>query len=60
MSLIPPIEVSNFSFSRFNFNNSFFVSPDKSLPSNNSSIERNLAIVFEIVFQFVKVPPYHL
>ena len=57
---MPPIDVSNFSFSRFNFNNSFFVRPDDSSLSNDSSIVRNLEIVFDIVFQLVRVPPYHL
>ena len=60
ISFIPPIDVSNLSFSRFNFSNSFFVRPEDSSLSRDSSIDLNLAIVFEIVFQLVNVPPYHL
>ena len=59
--LIPPIFNSSFCFSLEISNNSFLDKFfDKSLSFKNSSISSNLFIEFEIVFQFVNVPPNHL
>ena len=57
ISLIPPKARSSLSFSRVSFSNSFLVRPDCSIFSSMPSSSRKRAIDFEIVCQFVSIPP---